>query len=215
MHLNEIRLGSSTLPPDAVEIGVWEGHLLNSQTNIANILCTYSLDNGPLEETVEGTLIFRFTSFDWEKNICDLLTRNNIHFAELRRGGIDALHRLMRKKIFVAEDDPDILYTMATMLEGAGYHVRVASSGTPILSGNYSWVDLFILDKQMTDIDGLDICRHLRGQTATKNTPVIIISAHPKAGNEALEAGANDYIQKPFEMHYLLNVVSKFVKRSR
>jgi CheY-like chemotaxis protein len=215
MYFNEIRASSPTLLPGAVEVEIWEGYLLRSHTNIGKTLCTYSLDNGPLDETAYGTLIFRFTAFDWEKNIQDLLVRNNIHFAELRRMRIDSLDQLLRKKIYVAEDDPDILYTLAKMLEDAGYHVRAASSGVPILNGNYSWVDLFILDKQMPDIDGLDICRHLRRQSTTKETPVIMISAHRKTGNEAIEAGANDYIEKPFEMHYLLNVVSRFVKQSR
>ena len=64
----------------------------------------------------------------------------------------------------------------------------------------------------MPDVDGLALCRHLRAQSATRNTPVIMISAAPQTGNEALLAGANDYIEKPFHVHYLLNVVSKYTR---
>ena len=213
MHINHSPPGSSTLLPTAVEVEIWEGYILRNQTSIGKTLCTYSLDNGPLQETARGTLIFRFTIFDWQKNVRELLSRNNVHFDELRCVHIDALHQLPRKKIYIAEDDPDILFTLSRMLEEAGYQVRVASSGAPILSGNYSWVDLFILDNAMPDIDGLEICRHLRSQNATKDTPVIVISAQPKAASEAIEAGVNDYIEKPFEMHYLLNLVSRLVKR--
>jgi CheY-like chemotaxis protein len=125
---------------------------------------------------------------------------------------MDALQQSLRKKIFVAEDDPEVRETLSIMLEDAGYQVRATACGTPILEGSFSRVDLFILDKLMPDIDGLEICRHLRAQSATKDIPVIMISAKAKSGNEALHAGANDYIEKPFEMHYLLNVVSKYTR---
>lgn len=214
MHLDHTTPASHPLSPPAVEIGIWEGYLVKNPANIARTLCAYSLDNGPLQETTEGTLIFRFAAYDWQKNIEGLLTRNNIHFAVLRNLCLDVSEQLLKKEIFVAEDDPDILAALSGMLENAGHHVRIAASGIPVLHGNYSRVDLFILDKQMPDLDGLEICRRLRQQAATRDTPVIVISAHPKAGNEALLAGANDYIEKPFEMHYLLNVVSGLLKRA-
>jgi two-component system, OmpR family, phosphate regulon response regulator PhoB len=206
--------GSLQTVETAVEIEVWEGYLIRNNTNLRKTLCTYSLDNGPLDESTEGHLVFRFTSFDWKKNILDLLGKNNIHFRITGKTPLDTLSQLLKKKIYIAEDDPDISAALASMLERAGYQVRVSINGAPILAGNYSWVDLFILDKQMPDADGLDICRQLRAQAATRDTPVIVISAHPRSGTEALHAGANDYIEKPFEMHYLLNVVAKFLKRA-
>lgn len=197
----------------AVEVQVWEGSLLRSRSNVAKTLCTYSLDNGPLNECGGGGLLFRFTCFDWEKNVRQLLTTDNVHFAVIRKVEVNTLEYLLKKKIYVAEDNPDILFALSTILKNAGYQVRESSYGKAILDGNYSWVDLFILDKKMPDMDGLEVCRHLRAQSATKDTPIIVISAQPRAGNEALLAGANDYIEKPFEMHYLLNVVSKYTRR--
>lgn len=205
--------GSSEWLPTAVEVEIWEGYLLRNKTGVGKALCTYSLDNGPLNESEGGKLTFRFTLFDWEKNIERLLVRNNIHFDIVKQEEADTLHHLLKKNIFVAEDDPDILLCLRTILEDAGYHVRVASRGTPVVEGNYSSIDLFILDKMMPDIDGVKICRFLRSQSQTRETPVILISAVPDSGNEALKAGANDYIQKPFHMHYLLNLVAKFMRR--
>lgn len=213
MFFQRIQPPSGDSSRTAVEVQIWEGYLLRNRTHVGKTLCTYSLDNGPLTECEGGILTFRFTAFDWKKNIQGLLSVNNIPCSVTREVAIDPFRYLQRKKIFVAEDDPDILFVLSKILEDSGYQVRASSCGKPVVDGNYSRVDLFILDKQMPDIDGLEICRHLRGQPATKNTPVIVISAHPKLGNEALDAGADDYITKPFEMHYLLNMISRYTRR--
>ena len=196
----------------AVEINIWEESLLRNKTNIGHTLCIYSLDNGPVNESAEGRLLFRFAAFDWQKNIEHLLVQNKIHYSVSATLQVNPAEQLLKKKIFIAEDDPDILYALSSILEAAGYHVRTSPTGRPLLRSSFSSVDLFILDKQMPDVDGLDICRHLRAHTTTRNIPVIMISAHPRKGNEALNAGANDYIEKPFEMHYLLNVVARYTR---
>jgi CheY-like chemotaxis protein len=196
----------------AVEVEIWEGYFPKDRSGFTQTLFTYTLDNGPLKEPADGKMIFRFTLYDWQKNVQSLLTRNNVHFNILRSVGIDPLQQLLRKKIFLADDDPEIGFCLSTILESAGYHVKFSPSGKSILEGSYSWVDLFILDRKMPDVDGLELCRHLRTKFATRDTPVIMISAAPQSGNEALAAGANDYIEKPFHVHYLLNVVSKFTR---
>ena len=61
----------------------------------------------------------------------------------------------MKKRIVVAEDDLDILFTINMMLEDAGYEIELSSSGRYILEGKYKYPDLFILDKRLPDIDGL------------------------------------------------------------
>jgi CheY-like chemotaxis protein len=165
-----------------------------------------------MNECGDGRLCFRFTKYDWEKNIIHLLISNNIPYAVLQEVRMNVQQQLQKKNIFVAEDDPEILSALSALLENAGYHVRQSTGGQAIVDGNFSRVDLFILDQQMPDIGGLDVCRHLRAQSDTKDTPVIVISAHPKKGNEALSAGANDYLEKPFQIHYLLNLVSKYTR---
>ncbi len=213
MFVSDESTGSPALDQTAVEVEIWEGYLLKNRSNVARTLCTYSLDNGPLLEKSGGRLMFRFTAFDWEKKIEQLLTSNNIHFSIITKVGINPFEQLLKKKIYVADDDQDAAFALSAILEDAGYHVKVAACGKAILEGSFSWVDLFILDNKMPGLDGIQICRHLRSQSATKETPVILVSAYPKNGDEALLAGANDYIEKPFNMHYLLNVVMKYTRR--
>lgn len=194
----------------AVEVEIWEGYFLKANSAIAKTLYTYSLDNGPLHENADDRFVFRFTMFDWKKNIEKLLIENNIHFLLLRTVGINPMGQLLKKRVLVAEDDPEIALHLSMILKDAGYQVKVSPSGKAVIDGSYLWVDLFILDRKMPDVDGLELCRYLRSQSATKDTPVILISAERQSGNEALLAGANDYIEKPFHLHYLLNVISKY-----
>jgi CheY-like chemotaxis protein len=72
------------------------------------------------------------------------------------------------------------LFALSFILEDASYHVRAFSGAAQMLEGNLSRIDLFILDKQMPDVDGLDVCRYLRTQPATRDTPLILISAQSK-----------------------------------
>jgi DNA-binding response OmpR family regulator len=68
-----------------------------------------------------------------------------------------------------------------------------------------------LLDRQLSGQDGLKVCRFLKSQSQTKDIPVIIVSATPGIGKLAQEAGADDFIEKPFQMKELLNVVAKWI----
>jgi CheY-like chemotaxis protein len=116
----------------------------------------------------------------------------------------------MKKRILIAEDDLDILFTLNMMLENAGYEVELSANGTYIIEGNYHYPDLFLLDKRIPDMDGLEVCRQLRIKPECKDIPIIIISASPKFGPQALNAGANDFLEKPFQMKDLLQMVGKY-----
>ena len=72
--------------------------------------------------------------------------------------------------------------------------------------------DIFILDKIMSDGDGLEICQHLRTRPDTKNTPVIMITAAHNCCSNAIAAGANDFLKKPFNKQDLLKMVSKYTQ---
>jgi CheY-like chemotaxis protein len=117
----------------------------------------------------------------------------------------------MMKKIILVEDDPDILFTVSMILENAGYAVVSLSTARTIIDGTMDCPDLFILDKRMPDMDGLDVCRFLRDKPECRDIPVIIISASPKFGPLAMKAGANDFLEKPFQVKDLLRVVAKYV----
>jgi DNA-binding response OmpR family regulator len=152
---------------------------------------------------------------DWEKTIRQLLLKNSVPFEVHQHFLIDVMHQMMKKKIYVAEDDPDILAAMNAILEDAGYEVSSSERGKVLLEGNVSATDLFILDKRMPDIDGIDILKHLRAQDNTRSTPVIMISASRNFGNKAFEAGVNDILEKPFQMQDLLRMVARYTDRSR
>lgn len=109
----------------------------------------------------------------------------------------------------IADDDLDILYSLSVILENAGYEVFSTLDGTYVVEGEYEYPDLYLLDKRIPDMDGLEICRQLRRNAGSRDIPVIIISASPKAATHALQAGANDFLEKPFEMSTLLDVVAK------
>jgi DNA-binding response OmpR family regulator len=119
----------------------------------------------------------------------------------------------MKRKILILEDDPDILFALNIILENEGYDVKQLSSGKAIMDGTCELPDLYILDKRMPDMDGLDVCRHLRGQKESKDIPVIIISASPKFGPQALKAGANNFLEKPFQMKDFLLLVRKYLSQ--
>jgi CheY-like chemotaxis protein len=118
---------------------------------------------------------------------------------------------LMKKKIIVVEDDPDILFTVKMALENHDFQVAALSSPKIIMDGPFELPDLFLLDKRMPEIDGLDVCRYLRAKPETQNIPIVIMSATPKFGSESLSAGANGFLAKPFALKDLLNTIAKHI----
>ncbi|HEX8038354.1 MAG TPA: response regulator [Chryseosolibacter sp.] len=116
----------------------------------------------------------------------------------------------MKKTVMIADDDPDILFTIGVMLETAGYEVISTLDGTYVLEGEYESPDLYLLDKGIPDLDGIEICRQLRKRLVSANIPIIVISASPRSRQEALNAGANAFLEKPFQMKDLLAAVKKF-----
>jgi DNA-binding response OmpR family regulator len=115
------------------------------------------------------------------------------------------------KRIMVAEDDPDILFILDMILNDAGYQVEPVKDATTIVAGKKDWPDLFILDKDMPTIDGIAVCKYLRLNEQTKDTPIIMISAYHKLRKRAQEAGVNDFLEKPFNLKDLLHIIRKHV----
>lgn len=114
------------------------------------------------------------------------------------------------KTVIFAEDDPAVQDAFSIMFERAGFQVTIMSNGHALLDASlYEIPDLFILDKQLSGIDGLDICRHLKQQDRTRKTPVIMLSASPLIARLAPAAGADGYLEKPFKMNDLLTLVAK------
>jgi two-component system KDP operon response regulator KdpE len=108
------------------------------------------------------------------------------------------------RKVLVVDDEAPILHTMDVNLRARGYEVQLATTGTQALAlAARRHPDAVILDLGLPDIDGLDVIRGLRGWT---NVPIIILSARTTEAQKvaALDAGANDYVTKPFGIDELM-----------
>lgn len=117
-------------------------------------------------------------------------------------------------KILVADDDPAILDVFTLILEDAGYDVQTTVNGqTERMVQEFS-PNLILLDIWMAGMDGRDICMSLKHHKLTKHIPIIMISANKDTKKIAIEAGADDFIAKPFEMDDVLAKVVKYVGTS-
>jgi CheY-like chemotaxis protein len=91
------------------------------------------------------------------------------------------------------------------------YDLTIFTDGHLILENHFKIPDLFILDKQLSGVDGLDICQFLKGQSETKAIPVIMLSASPGIEKASRSAGANDALEKPFKVKALRDMVARYV----
>src|SRR4029077_17199168 len=109
-----------------------------------------------------------------------------------------------KKKILVVDDEPQITRVLRTTLTGSGYEVRTADDGHTGLRAAREWQpDLVFTDVSMPNMDGIELCRQLRAESAL---PIIVLSVkgEEKAKVDALDAGADDYVTKPIGMDELL-----------
>lgn len=114
--------------------------------------------------------------------------------------------------ILVVDDDPDIGTMLKMMLEFKGYGVTLvnrADKTYDVLGRND--IDLVILDMLIAGDNGTDVCATIRRDESMSNMPVMMISALPDARAACIEAGANEFISKPFEMHDLLSKVQHLI----
>jgi DNA-binding response OmpR family regulator len=103
--------------------------------------------------------------------------------------------------VLVADDDPDILSLVALRLERSGYEVITAGDGEQALASALTRPpDLALLDVMMPKLDGYEVTERLRASEATRRMPVILLTARVQETDIArgVEAGADDYVKKPF-----------------
>ena len=104
----------------------------------------------------------------------------------------------MSMRVLIVDDEPSILAAMAPLLRSRGYEVSTARSGQGALDAlERDHPDLVVLDLGLADADGIEICRLIRDGSST---PIIVLSARGKESDKvaALDAGADDYVTKPF-----------------
>ena len=122
---------------------------------------------------------------------------------------------VMKQKILIADDDESIRDIFNIILVKAGYDIEVKEDANEIFKNNFKIPDLFLIDKLLSGVDGLDVCRHLKNNPTTSNIPVVMVSASPDIGTLAIKAGADDFVEKPFELSYLLKVIERNIARAR
>ncbi|HPA17977.1 MAG TPA: response regulator transcription factor [Verrucomicrobiae bacterium] len=123
----------------------------------------------------------------------------------------------MSAKILVVEDEQDVRDLLVLTLRNAGYQTLTAETGTGALRKAASeHPDLILLDLMLPEMSGTEICRRLRADPATANTPVIIVSAKSEEVDKilGLELGADDYVTKPFSPRELVLRIKKLLRRT-
>src|SRR5580704_10993547 len=118
-----------------------------------------------------------------------------------------------RRRILVVDDEPQITRVLRTSLSSQGYDIRVANDGETALEIMKDWTpDLVVTDLSMPNMDGLELCRRLR---VTSKVPIIVLSVRGEERTkvQALDAGADDYVTKPFGIEELLARVRASLRR--
>ena len=118
--------------------------------------------------------------------------------------------------ILVVDDDPAILHATSRVLTQAGYAVRSADSGEAAWQMiSEQAPDLVLLDRQLPDVDGIEICRRIKASAALAGTLVVLLSGHYTRGDDqatGLDAGADGYISRPIENRELLARVDAYAR---
>ena len=115
--------------------------------------------------------------------------------------------------ILVVDDEPQITRVLKTTLSSNGYGTRTARDGDEAVQLMRDWSpDLIITDLRMPNMDGLDLCRHVRQNS---QVPIIVLSVkgEEQIKVQALDAGADDYVTKPFNVNELLARVRANLRR--
>jgi len=119
-----------------------------------------------------------------------------------------------KQRILIVDDEPQITRVLRTGLTTRGYDVRVAADGESALETFNDWhPDLVVTDLAMPNVGGLELCRRLR---LASQVPIIVLSVkgEEKTKVEALDAGADDFVTKPFSMEELLARVRATLRRA-
>ena len=107
----------------------------------------------------------------------------------------------MAEKILVADDEQEIRHLLDHFLRGQGYEVVLAADGNQALKlATEESPQLIVLDIKMPGLDGLEVCKRLKEKEHTKLIPVIVITGFEDNKIEALNRGADDFVNKPFDM---------------
>ncbi len=124
----------------------------------------------------------------------------------------------MGKVILIVDDEQDLVATLEFNLQREGYTVASAFNGTDALARAEQdpKPDLILLDLMLPDLMGTEVCRRLRSNPATKDTPIIMLTARGEEIDRVVgfEVGADDYVTKPFSVREVVLRVSAILRRT-
>jgi len=118
------------------------------------------------------------------------------------------------KRILVAEDEPSIVLSLEFLLGEAGFEVLTAGNGMDALAiAEQRKPDLLVLDLMLPIVNGFEVCRTLRANSALRHMRILMLTARGREHEVArgLALGANAYVTKPFGTRELMNVVRKLL----
>ena len=121
----------------------------------------------------------------------------------------------MSFKVLVIDDNEDILFMLKAMLQLKGYKVFVKETAANIQSYIEELApDAIVMDMLLSGMDGSEVCKKLKMNSAISSIPVVMISALPTAKNICMEAGADYFVGKPFEMRDMFNTISEALEKN-
>src|SRR5215471_13529451 len=124
----------------------------------------------------------------------------------------------VRSKILVVDDEPEAVELVEFNLKQAGFSVVTAADGAEALNkARATAPNLIVLDLMLPEVDGLEVCKMLRRDSATASVPIIMLTAKASEIDRivGLELGADDYLTKPFSPRELVLRVRKILERGR
>ncbi|MEJ2698169.1 MAG: response regulator [Desulfuromonadales bacterium] len=123
---------------------------------------------------------------------------------------------MSKKKILVVEDEESLLKLESILLTSKGYEVRGVSNGQAALEAIAEELpDLILLDIMLPEMDGFEVCRRLKSDPATKELPVIMLTAKKSREDMARgeKVGADWYITKPFKSAMVIETIQRFLRQ--
>jgi two-component system alkaline phosphatase synthesis response regulator PhoP len=120
----------------------------------------------------------------------------------------------MPKKVFIFDDNNDILELCTLILEDAGYEIKTSATSNNIVDQVSAYMpDLIFMDNWLPDVGGIEATQELKSHPDLKHIPVIYFSANNDVSSLATKAGADSFLAKPFDIHALEEMVSAHIEK--